>query len=258
MGFNNTYLKYTALSLVTVAVCLLSGCGSSKKATGKIPQEVANADTPYGRMIMSYSPWETVSMGVKVRVDSPMSFSISGKAYMENGKNVHVSLRVLGFEVGVLHINSDSAFVVDKIHRVAVAESMEKFRAYTGLDLVQLQDILLGRWLAPGSPEGFVTRGIKYGYAMNDHLDQLASLDVELSSGRKISCQYSGWEECSLGWAPSSISTELAAGGRRYNGAITYSPSSITLDRHDMPAFKLPGGYQRVGVEDFLKTLKTL
>lgn len=257
MRINKLYFKLTVMIIAGVAAWLITGCSSSKKVSGKIPHEIINADTPYGRMIQSYKPWETVSMGVKVRVESPFSFSISGKAYMDNGRDVHVSLRVLGFEVGVMRINNDSAFVVDKLHKVAVSESMEKFREYTGLDLIQLQDILLGRWIDPARPDGLSTRGIKYGFSIDESVDQLASIIVELSSGKKIDCRYAGWEGCSIGWAPSSISTELSLSGRRYNGAVTYTPSSIAIDRHDVPEFKLPAGYKRVSVAEFFNTLKT-
>lgn len=256
MRFNKIYLNLVVLIIAGVAACMITGCGSSKKVSGKIPHESIDADTPYGRMIQSYKPWETVSMGVKVRVESPFSFSISGKAYMDNGNDIHVSLRVLGFEVGVLHVNNDSAFVVDKLHKVAVTESMEKFRAYTGLDLIQLQDMLLGRWIAPDRPDGLSMRGIKYGFSIDESVDQLASIEVELSSGKKIDCRYAGWESSSIGWAPSSISTELSVSGRRYNGAVIYTPSSIAIDRHDMPEFTLPAGYKRVNVAEFFNTLK--
>ncbi|MDE6085631.1 MAG: DUF4292 domain-containing protein [Muribaculaceae bacterium] len=259
MKFRSAYSKISIYIVIGVMACFMVSCGSSKKATRNVPgEEVTGTDTPYGRMISTYNAWESVSMGIKVRLESPYSFSVSGKAYMENSEAIHVSLRVLGFEVGVFHVNRDSVCVVDKLHRVVVTESMEKFRAYTGLDLVQLQDILLGRWIEPEAPGGIVIRGLKYSYTMNGEVDQLASLDVELSSGKKIECKYTDWEKCSVGWAPSSISTEIGVSGHRFKGAISYTPSSISLDRHDMPSFKFPEGYRNVSVEEFLKTLKTI
>lgn len=107
-----------------------------------VPQVAALAET--------YTDWETFYAPFSFRATHPMSLSVSGRATMVRDSYINLSLRMLGFEVATIYVDSDSAFVADKYHKLLVVESLDRITARTGLTVGDIQDILMGRAFYPG------------------------------------------------------------------------------------------------------------
>lgn len=104
----------------------------------------------FDAMVDAYRDWNTVEIPVKVDIKSPAKFSLSGRMYMKNRCFIQLSMRMLGFEVASMYMDNDSIYCVDKVHKIAVVEGMDKVKVQTGLDIAQLQSLLLGRVFVPG------------------------------------------------------------------------------------------------------------
>ena len=120
--------------LLLLAIALLAAaCSTSRKAAGTT--DTVQADTA----------WHTLYAPVKVNLSSPIAFGASGRATMVRDSLVHISMRFFGMEVAVLRATADSAWVVDKFHKIYSAMPLADLGARWGLTLGDVQDFLLGR-----------------------------------------------------------------------------------------------------------------
>ena len=131
--------------LSAFTIILLFGavaCGSSRKAAVvETPQETQTAR------------WSTFYAPVTVDIERPMNLAVSGRATMENGKYIHLSMRFLGMEVVVVYVDADSVYFVDKFHKYLFAESLPKILGdkYKNLTVSDIQKILLGQTNLPAT-----------------------------------------------------------------------------------------------------------
>lgn len=89
-------------------------------------------------------------MPVKIELQQPKRFSVSGNLSMTAGRAVSVQLRMFGIEVGNAYIDSDSVIAVVKPMGVYYAESTARFTAAAGFGIADIQAMLLGRAFVPG------------------------------------------------------------------------------------------------------------
>lgn len=147
----NSFIK---ILLVAIMAAGMSACSSRRAA-------VAGSSSPskrvkamnvaeVGTLAETYQNWETFYAPFTLRISEPMDMSVSGRATMVRDKYIYLSLRMLGFEVATVYVNSDSAYVADKYHKILAAESISSLTAGTGLTVGDLQDILMGRAFYPG------------------------------------------------------------------------------------------------------------
>lgn len=274
-------LKYLIISAFCIFV---ASCGSQRRAVS--PEELATASVEqrFDAMVASYKPWHTISMPVRVELKSPSKVSLSGRAYMVSDSLIHVSMRVLGFEVAVMHVTADSVYCVDKIHKLAVIESIDRLSASTGITLGQLQSIMLGRAIVPGegvklsrkaknvkltSPaadfDGWTMTASAKGahpyecvFNVEGENNQIASIAVSIPGRKTVSCDYNDWSACEIGQIPQSLSCDFTASSKRINAVLKYTPSQVKADTGDMPSFKRPGkGYRIISAVDLFKSLSS-
>jgi len=130
-----------------------ASCSSHKQAAapvvhpGKAPSMRVDR---VQRIADTYSDWTSFYAPFSMRLEKPSRFSISGRATMEYGRNILLSMRVLGMEVGVVYIDSDSVLVADKFHHYLVALPFSSISSRTTLTLSDLQCLMLGRMFYPG------------------------------------------------------------------------------------------------------------
>lgn len=98
----------------------------------------------------AYRSWKTLYAPFSLRMESPASISLSGRATMVSGQAMLLSLRMFGFEGAVIYLDTDSAYVADKVNKYLAAMPMTTVREHTGLDLSDIQNLLLGRLVYPG------------------------------------------------------------------------------------------------------------
>lgn len=172
------YIHYI-YALITVCVmtfgsAVLPGCSSSRTTTvAKSDLSAMNVGKRFDAMMASYSSWDNLEIPLKVELKSPAKFSLSGRMYMENGQSILVSMRLLGFEVATMYADSDSLYCVDKVHKIVVAENMKNLTQLTGIDITQLQSLMLGRAFLPGEPGRLSrkTKGLSFEESTDDGVE---------------------------------------------------------------------------------------
>jgi len=245
---------------------------------------VASVEQRFDAMVATYKPWYSLSVPVKVEIKSPAKISLSGRAYMVKDSVIHVSMRVLGFEVAVMRATPDSVYCVDKVHKLAVIESIDRLSANTGITLGQLQSLMLGRAVIPGenSKLSRKSRGVslmasndgtagwsmtavskgKYPftcvYEIGDVNNQVSSIQVDIPGNRSVKCNYNISTACELGFMPQSLSSDLTLSSKHLNATLRYTISSLKVDNIDLPSFRRPGsGYRIIAASDLLKSLSS-
>lgn len=155
MKFRHIIL-YSVCALALVAT--LSGCKSTRRATGHSPVSDNRQTTvvepepasEISRIAASYAPWTDLTVPVKVTVTKPKKLSVSGTMTMVYGKSVSIKLRMLFIDVATVYIDNESITAVSGPAGIYYTETMERFTAATGLDLRDIQSLLLGQAFAPG------------------------------------------------------------------------------------------------------------
>lgn len=141
---------YIALTVV-IAACSSHRQNVSSDTTATTQQQrPGKRSTLIAELGESYSVWHDVYMPVSLNLKRPISFGISGRATMVRGSLIHVSLRMLGFEVAVAHVTEDSVWLVDKYHKYVCSAPTSAITGANNLSLSDLQDMILGRAFYPG------------------------------------------------------------------------------------------------------------
>lgn len=139
--------------IALVSVMALDSCKSSKSAapstTPAVPEVVEQK--PVETLAATYGRWTDVKMPLKIELQQPTKFSVSGNLTMTAGQAIGISLRMFGMEVGNVYVDADSVLAVVKPMGMFYAESTAKFTAAAGFGLPDIQTLLLGRAFVPGS-----------------------------------------------------------------------------------------------------------
>ncbi len=229
----------------------------------------------------TYTAWTSFYAPFSMKLEKPAKFSISGRATMEYGKNIHMSLRILGMEVGVVYIDSDSAYVADKFHRYLVAVPFSAISGRTGLTVADLQSLMLGRIFYPGkgcignvynasdlfSPanEGSnllltprrTPQGATWYYTVND-IDALTGLSVEAPDYGDINVTFSDVIQTVAGNAAARMDANGTVASKNISASSDWNlgraqwNSSRTASRPDFSSYK------RISTAALLKALKNL
>ncbi len=74
-----------------------------------------------------------------------MSLSASGRATLVRDSLIHISLRFFGMEIAQLRADRDSAWLIDKYHKIYTSVPLAKLTAASDMTLADVQELLLGR-----------------------------------------------------------------------------------------------------------------
>lgn len=267
---------------------MMPSCRSSRNAapSGSIDQPAnpvaSTADknlSPkerFNALLDSYRPWSDVSMSVKCSLRAPKNMTISGKATMIRGREIRISFRMLGFEVGGLYADTDSIFFYEKLNRTMVVESMAKLSAASGLQLADIQDVLLGRVTYPGVERSDNSLAKKF--RISDENGQiilqpkssslpwhytltgapelmLSALSIAMPGKGEAQCTYGAPLVTDAG--PVSPSADITAryGKQSLEASFLWSLETATWDRGLTPNRNLPKGYRRIPFARLIKSL---
>ena len=273
-----TILILTGVMCIMLS-CLLNGCRSSKPSTGQSLTENQgysghNPEEELKALVGSYRDWNDVAMSVKCNIRSPKSLSISGKVTMIYGREIKLSLRMLGFEVAALYADPDSIYVYEKLNHTMIVEAMSRITSLTGLDLKGVQDMLLGHITNPDNHNdilsGFkknvsaesITLSMKrkkydLAYALSRGTDGLtvSSLEVIADGKGSATCRYAPALITPAG--PVSPSTDLTAafGRQKLDASLNWSLETATWNKNIKPNKNLPKGYHRITTDRLIKAL---
>lgn len=276
--------KLTNIFLATFAGVVLlivgAGCSSQRKAVapaqGRVPpkrtQQVAS-------LAETYKPWRDVYMPFNCRIAQPMGVNLSGRATMVAGECIYLSLRVLGMEVGQVWIDRDSAFVAEKLGKTLVAEPLGRLTARTGLDINDLQALLLGQAFYPGTgalrdpaqasglfsvvtDNGTMTMtprrtpaGVTWYFTVNDALS-LTGLVVEPDGYKPFTAKFGDPAETGAGRIATSVEVQGSLGAKNVQASVFWNASKSEWDRGASPSKPDWRGYRRMDARKMLDNMK--
>lgn len=206
---NNKLKHLSLLAILIVSLGLITSCGTKKQA-------VPVRDTS----------WHTLSVPVKLSTTSPLRVSMSGKAFLVNDSLINVSVRLLGMEVGGVRVTADTITCLDRFHGYILEVPMAEITKSTGLRLMDIQDILLGKQELPANIKKYITLTVK--------------------------------EAAEPGLCPQSVNVKAIGKDREIAGTITYTPNKAEIDKGNAPKWKRPKDYQAISYEQLLDILREI
>ncbi len=268
-------------------VLLLAACRSSRTATSADSSQTSEPSLvsqpsrlspkkQFETLVAAYRPWTDVSMSVKCVLRAPKSMTISGKATMIRGRELRISLRMLGFEVGGLYADSDSIYFYEKLNHTMVAESMAKLTTATGLTLSDIQDVLLGQLAYPGvdrSDPSFIKKfavsadgdyvvahprssAMPWFYTLAAAPSpELISLTIEAPGQGEAVCYYRTPFLTDAG--PVSPAADISAtfGKQSLDASVIWSLETAAWDKGLTPQRSLPKGYRQIPLQKLINSL---
>lgn len=280
-------LRQIQIFIVTLSLCLLPSCRSSKHgaASADYSRQPSAAEIKpespkksVESLVRSYEDWSDVAMSFRCNLRSPKNISVSGKASMIRGKEIKISLRMLGFEVAGLYADKDSLFVYEKLNRTLIAEPMGKITSAAGITLSDIQNILLGQLCAPGQNNSF--KDIVNSFAIEATSDNILlatksghipwlytltadspvwikSLDVELEGKGNVNCNYSVPLLTEAGPASPSASIKATVGKQSVDASFEWSLETASWNKNQTPSRQIPNNYRRISALQLIKVLSS-
>lgn len=274
------------LSALAVAAMAFTSCRGSRQ-TAVTPAEAATtisrsaeaSPSVAALLIGSQKEWTDVQMPVSISLRQPVSASLNATAYMRRGEYVKFSVRVLGFEVAAAWIDTDSVHAIDKVGKRYVSESVSRVTTELGLDIADVQDILLGRMfaVAGGGVEAAAFSAepteygdmvllrqnpgpeiLDYGFMVSGQdAPQLAYLLVDAGRFNAVAA-YSDHDVTAAGPVASRVSL-TSTEPRAVSADLTWNLGSAKWNKGDSQKWQAPGkGYSRISLDSLLSILKKL
>ncbi len=269
--------------IITIFVSLAVVACQSSKETPSSQQDVKNMSLHerFDALTSSYTEWTDLNIPVKLELTSPKRFSISGRAIMERGKSILISLRFLGMEVGNLYIAGDSVYAVEKINKYYVAESLERALGGFPVTINDIQDMLLGRAflleggtlsaddykkteLATSSGLWTITpkkslSGINYVFDVSDENNAVTSLTAS-KNGKilPVKCRYSSHlSNTGAGTIAQVTSVTGTLGKHDIAASLRWSVGDARWNTGNVRQWRMPENYSRIPASNVLKILES-
>lgn len=279
--FTTNHFSKTSLLLITLCL-LFASCGRKHKEYRSVEidgQSIA-LTTLYDSLEASYSPWTDVYVPVNLSLESPTSFSISGRATMVRDQLIHMSLRMLGMEVAVLHIEGDSVHIIDKYHRKYVTGSLSRLLGNYPLNIADMQDLLLGQAFVPskGNVAGSTlldykydpsvpnqwtfepikkSRGVTwYSTASETMPPVLTSITFQLDNSAKVDCIYSSPLQAVAGIVNSIVNINAATQSLGVNAQIRWNMRDAKWNTGRKESLPKLSGYKEIDARALLSSLE--
>lgn len=281
-----------AATLLVAAACV--SCGSQKQSGSSDTANTYNPSTPsasadlssdFAALTSTYTAWKDVKMPVSLNMVSPGGIKVSGTATMVRNHGVHISLRMLGFEVAAMQIRGDSIFATYKIKKVYVAESISQLLDGFPVTTGNLQNLLLGQVFAPGEdnltaasskkfgyrsaadadlPGAFILtptaplRGVEAAFVVNGGtVPSLLALSVKAGENN-ATCVYADSQTSPAGRVAEECTVEGRFGKRNVKAELTWDLKKARWNTGEkLPALNTKG-YSRINASQLLSSLTSL
>lgn len=215
------------LRIVTfaLAVVILGACSSKKSAVGTPagPAEIPGNST-------RTEAWHTLKCPVRLSLRQPMALSASGRALMVRDSLIHISARLLGMEVAVIRADRDSAWLVDRYHKVYTSMPIAALISDYGVTLADAQELLLGR-------------------------ADLASLFP--AAAERVSFSADEFRDTPVGQVASEVSFSALIHKRQVSGYLRWDLNKAEWDIPVDAGWSVPSGYRYLEPKRLLQTLKS-
>lgn len=274
-------MKQIYVAVCVVLLSILAGCKGGKELVTAQPvsQEIRN---DFDKLVASYPQWTTFSSkgSAELSLGQGGSLSASTQVRMVRGESLQISVRIfLGIEVARLYMTRDSLFLVDKMQRRYVAESLSVIgdKLDQTISLPTVQDALLGRIFLLDSPSAeygmadfeVVESGssrwsllprrqdARFGYRFDLEGTKLLSTQVSSADGDKsVVCRYAGFvKQGASDNFPTNMQLSLKGLSLPLSLTLGYDASSVawngklSLEKPDLSR------YTRVSATQLLKEL---
>lgn len=268
---------------------ILGACSSHRSSQTALPGESgANAapaqsakkNPEVADLASTYSHWTSLYAPFSMQLKQPLSFNVSGRATMVNGQAINLSLRVLGMEVAIVYVDTDSAYLVDKFHKQFVAEPLAALTSRTDITIADLQAILLGQAVYPGKgplkesykPQNlFSIAGEGDSWVMTPKKTRagatwyftvapgpvLTGLTVEPRGLDPIVARFSDFATALAGNIAQEISVEGKYKTRRLDFTLEWNMGRAEWDSSRTASAPKLEGYRRLSIDQILKSLKS-
>lgn len=287
MNARNIIISIISVAVMTIAI---SGCRSQKDtATTSIPANIGHGPTKpvpvadrYPILVDSYKDWSTLSVPVKIELNAPKRFSISGRAYMDRDKSVLLSLRMLGLEVATVYVDNDSIFITEKLHKYYIAEDVESLLAGYPVTVADLQSLFLGQAFIAGkgridkrelktmditndavSGSWTITppppaKGIGYTFSISDNENRLERLTITLENYLPTLVNYTDPAQSPAGTVNSRLEISSHAAKSPINASVKWNFKGAEWNTTSLRQWKRPHGYTRLKRSDILNMLSSI
>lgn len=274
-------MKQICIALGIVLLSILAGCKGGKElaTTQPVSQEVRN---DFENLVASYPQWTTFSSkgSADIALGKGGSMSANTQVRMVRGESLQISVRIfLGIEVARLYMTRDSLFLIDKMQRRYMAESLSSIgeRLSQTIALPTVQDALLGRIFLLNNPSAeygiadfeVVESGssrwsllprrqdARFGYRFDLNGTKLLSTKVSSADGSKsVVCHYADFvKQGTSDNFPTSMQLSLTGLSMPLSLNLHYDASSVawngnlSLEKPDLSR------YTRVTAAQLLKEL---
>ena len=280
---SRTYRYHTLLLAISL---LLSACHTQTSVTGPregetvvTPPSTATTSTLFSRMADTYAPWTDLYVPITLRLEAPKSMSVSGRATMVNGKEILISLRMLGMELAVIYINESKIYAVDKIHKQYIEEDLSRLLSGTDITISDVQNILLGRVTNFG--KGTITeadaddftflaadskwiltpvhqiKGAELHYiASRTDPPALNEISLRVPGKGVLECAYSGLTDTPAGTVASLITMLAPIDKKEVRASVEWNLGDAKWNEARSVNFKAPSSsYKRIDVSTLLKSI---
>lgn len=280
MSLNHKTLTNILLAVTLMGAALaFSSCGSKKGAAASQGGSAAATEMSAEALAATYKSWDTFYAPMSMSIAKPMSLRVSGRTTMVKDQCINMSLRMLGIEVAVVYVDTDSAFLVDKYHKAFVATSVKNLTAKTGITLGDLQGILLGQAVYPG--KGVLSGKVKNLFSASHSGDfttltprnalgdvvwyltlaqgpVMTRLTVEPDDFGPFTADFSEVTDTEAGNVASDIVLAAKVGTREAEASIEWNLRRAEWNKPRTVGAPSLKGYRRMSVSDLIKTVKSL
>lgn len=271
--------RITALSATLLIFLLAASCAGKKGATGGVPETTLNKTEmqTVAERLAAEAPlqWQTISMPASVRVNNTSLPRVSGTLTMVRDRDIRLSIRFLGMEMGALAVTNDSVKGYIKIQRVYVSESIRDLLGGYPATVGNLQSLLLDRLFtvgdatpdlrgasltATGDNSFSILPRVKagepsYSFGVEMPEGRIASL-IMSHKGRRAAVAYSGKSSGDL-----SLEVEAASGEKTLvSASVELQAGRARIDDQSVNSrpFTIPSGYRRLSASALMQALGKL
>lgn len=278
----------TTFLLSVLILTLLGSCSTSRESASATINPPVNADysafsSRYTALLSSYGTWQDVKMPVSVHLDKPVSIGLSGQATMVNGKSIHLSLRLLGFEVAAIYVTRDSIFAFEKRGKRYIAESLSGIIQNYPVTVGNLQSLLLGRPFMPGDrllttadadlfsfrnaadkdlPQAWLmsldATAAVVTWIVNDNKLAATAVAGGLTGDNSLTVTYGNPQQTKAGMVASEAEFTVNAGSRDIQATLEWNLSRASWNTGKTTPWKIPRGYKRISSRDIMSLLRGL
>ena len=284
-------MNYKSILPIFAALALIvASCASSRQETPAAATPYTSSAAPALNQAVAVGAnetWQDVKIPIKVSLTSPTSLSASGTMIMQRDRSVHISLKILGFEVAVLYITPDTVYALDKYHKYMLKQPIAALTKRYGVSLGNVQSLLLGKAFFPGDKYGAtgeaivnptgdkdlpmsvimtpisasssqaVAQSLRFIIDTAPATQLLATLIMPTANAISTTIEYGNYVQTTYaGSIPSKIS--LQSSGLKsgvMSAEMELTPGRAKWNTGAAPNWKTPTGYKTISLTDLMQSL---